>query len=188
MTPFFLIYFVFVNECTIALKIKQLAINNVLIHCRNLLDQAKERQDSASAMIFCQCIDDLMNSEKASDVYTSIFNEESLLQQLKKEFKVYALMNQSGEMKHQIHVFRDTSLPYLPAVNPTVRVNDQFYSCDFLMAFKVLLDAKLELEGRPILDERHVSGENNGEQNAEGIVVAPLDEEEEEYFMPSMFM
>ena len=115
----------------------------MLGYCQALFTQATHGsvQDK---VIFCQVINDLMNTDKASEVYTTQFVDALLYEWLVEEFKVYTIVMGTHVLTEQIEFFKTSCLPYLPAID--LDAPNNFYSQDYLNQFKLLVDAKIDLE------------------------------------------
>ncbi len=139
-----LIKFLFVNDQTIALKIKQLTFNSLLEQANMLCTEAIEGSDIEKAA-FCQFIDDLMDDDKVSDRFVEKFDDTALYIQLIDEFKAYTICEGTRALKVQITLFKDSCLPYLPAIQLINVGGNNFYSRDFLIQFERLVAAKMQL-------------------------------------------
>ena len=139
-----LIQFVFIDEDSIRLSIKQQLINQVLPYCESLLQQAHQGNLTAKAR-FCALIDQLMSSNEVSTIYETFFSEPNFITQIKAEFRLYTLLFGESGLEQQFALFKDHNLPYIPAISSQKEVN-AFYSSDFLNAFNHYVEAKNQFE------------------------------------------
>ncbi len=122
-----LIQFIFINENTINLNIRQSVINQVLRHCQGLLDKAKQGSKEEKTA-FCILINKLMDPNTASDVFETVFNTTNIEQQLKVEFKLYQILNGVQKLEDEISQFKEYSLPYLPPIDPQNTTQSFYHS------------------------------------------------------------